>query len=191
MITFARSQRFKRPIDYPLSIDTVQRKETTKNASITELSGLPARGRLLAIDPGTKFIGIAVSDEDRIVTRPLRTIKRTSWKDLLLNIKDTVSEFDAVALVIGLPFAFDGGETEMSAEARDMAKKFALSLDVPVFLQDERVTTYDARARLWARNVPAEGTKPLVDAEAAAIILSDFISRVEENAKRTNAERSE
>jgi len=169
----------------------VQRRETTKNPPFAELSGLPARGRLLAIDPGTKFIGVAISDEDRIVTRPLRTIERRSWKALLIDIKDTVSEFDAVAVVIGLPLAFDGSESEMSAEARNIARKFALSLNVPVFLQDERVTTYDARARLWDRKVPVEGTKPLVDAEAAAIILSDFISRIDTADLRPNAERSE
>src|SRR5436190_11650145 len=101
------------------------------------------------MDPGTKRCGVAICDELRVTTRALAAIERKSWKKLLMDIKDLVSEFDARALVIGLPLNTDGTESDMSAEARDLARKFSLSLDVPVFLQDERVTSYEAKSRLW------------------------------------------
>ena len=63
----------------------------------------------------------------------------------------------------------------MSAEARRLARNFSLSLEIPVILQDERVTSYEARGRLWERGVEPKDTKSLVDSEAAAIILSDFL----------------
>lgn len=66
----------------------------------------------------------------------------------------------------------------MTAEARDMARKLALSLDVPVYLQDERVTTYEARGRLWFAGVEGKRMRAVVDSEAASIILSDFLSRL-------------
>jgi len=77
-----------------------------------------------------------------------------------------------------LPLESDGSESEMSAEARRMAHNFGLSLSIPVFLQDERVTSYEAKSRLWERGVNLKESRQLVDSEAAAIILSDFIDRL-------------
>ena len=135
-------------------------------------------GRILAIDPGTKRCGLAVCDELRVTTRPLPVIQRESWKKLLSNIKQTIADFDAKALVIGLPLESDGSESPMSKEAREMARKFALSLEVPVFLQDERVTSYEAKRRLWVAGTGLKETRKLVDSEAAAIILEDFLQRI-------------
>ncbi|MBK6721795.1 MAG: Holliday junction resolvase RuvX [Acidobacteria bacterium] len=156
----------------------MQQKETINTEQLTDVFDVPPAGRIIAIDPGTKRCGIAICDELRITTRPLKVIDRTSWKKLLSIVKQIVSEYDAVALVMGLPLESDGSESEMSAEARRMAHNFALSLSLPVFLQDERVTSYEAKARLWERGVNLKESRRLVDSEAAAIILSDFIDRL-------------
>jgi putative Holliday junction resolvase len=156
----------------------VQQKETINTGQLTDVFNVPPSGRIIAIDPGTKRCGIAICDELRITTRPLEVIDRTSWKKLLSIVKQIVSEYDAVALVMGLPLESDGSESEMSAEARRMAHNFTLSLSIPVFLQDERVTSYEAKARLWERGVNLKESRQLVDSEAAAIILSDFIDRL-------------
>jgi putative Holliday junction resolvase len=155
----------------------VQQKETSKTRDLTDISDVPAEGRIVAIDPGTKRIGVAVCDEMRVAMRPLPIVKRTSWKKLLLQIQSTLAEFDAVAVVVGLPYNFDGTESPMTGEARNMARKFSLSLNVPVYLQDERATTYEARGRLWAAGVDVTKMQSLVDSEAATIILSDFLDR--------------
>ena len=144
----------------------------------TDFSAIPATGRIVGIDPGTKRIGVAVSDETRLITRPLPAINRKSWKKLLSDIQAVIAEYDAAALVVGLPLNTDGCESSMSTEARNMAEKFGLSLAIPVFLQDERVTSYEARKRLWERGVKPEETKQFVDSEAAAIILTDFLERL-------------
>jgi putative Holliday junction resolvase len=159
----------------------VQEKETTNSNKLADVFDVPASGRILAIDPGTKRIGVAVCDELRVTTRPLPYITRTSWKKLLSNIKQIVSQFDAKALVIGLPLESDGSESEMSTLAREWARKFALSLDIPVFLQDERVTSYEAKSRLWEQGRTINETRNLVDSEAASIILSDFLDRLLQN----------
>jgi putative Holliday junction resolvase len=155
----------------------VQRKEITNQAELADVSAIPP-GRLIAIDPGTKRCGVAVCDELRITTRPLPFIERTSWKKLLSTVKQIVSDFDAKALVIGLPLESDGSESPMSLEARDMARKFALSLDVPVVLQDERVTSYEAKGRLWSAGKTPKESRTLADSEAAAIILADLLDRI-------------
>jgi len=157
----------------------VQQKEITNQPELTDLSTVPAKGRILALDPGTKRVGVAVCDELRFTTRPLAYITRASWKKLLLEVKNILAELDAKAMVIGLPLRSDGGESEMSEEARSMARRFALSLDIPVYLQDERVTSYEAKSRLWERGVGVKESRSQVDSEAAAIILADFLDRLD------------
>jgi putative Holliday junction resolvase len=168
----------------------VQQKEITNPGPLTDLYGVPSNGRIIALDPGTKRLGVAVCDELRMTTRPLDVIQRTSWKKLLSNIKQIVSDFDATALVIGLPLESDGSESAMSYEARRMAHNFSLSLDVPVFLQDERVTSYEAKGRLWARGLTPAQSRRLVDSEAAAIILSDFLDRLSSFTSATRSSQS-
>ena len=65
----------------------------------------------------------------------------------------------------------------MTTEARDMARKLSLSIEVPVYLQDERATTYEARGRLWKAGLEGKPMRASVDSEAASIILSDFMDR--------------
>ncbi len=157
----------------------MQQKEITNQAELTDLSTVPAEGRIVALDPGTKRVGVAVCDELRFTTRPLPFVTRTSWKKLLLEVKNILAGLDAKAMVIGLPLRSDGGESEMSEEARSMARRFSLSLDIPVYLQDERVTSYEAKSRLWDRGVGVKESRSQVDSEAAAIILSDFLDRLD------------
>ena len=155
----------------------MQQKETTNRTALADVFAVPPDGRILAIDPGTKRCGVAVCDELRLTTRPLEKIELKSWKKLLLDVKQIISDFDAKALVIGLPLESNGTESEMSRKARDLARKFALSLEIPVFLQDERVTSYEAKARLWQSGKTLADSRKLVDSVAAAIILEDFIDR--------------
>lgn len=164
----------------------MQEKETTNQIDFLDVFSVPATGRLVGLDPGTKRLGVAVSDELQITTRAVRTIERTGWKKLLLQIKEILADFDAVGLVIGLPYNFDGSESEMSREARRLARNFSLSLDVPVVLQDERATSYEARGRLWREGVSDKEFRRRIDNEAAAIILSDFIARRNELVKDRN-----
>ncbi len=155
----------------------MQDKETTNNFIFSDVFRAPTTGRLLALDLGTKKVGVAVSDKIQFTIRHICVLKRQSWKTFLKEISVFLNEFDAKALVIGLPYNSDGSESEMSIDARRIARNFSLSLDIPVFLQDERVTTYEARGNLWERGVSEKEMREKLDSEAAAIILSDFIDQ--------------
>ncbi len=170
---------------YPLSLKFVQEKETTNQRLFTDVFDAPAAGRIVALDIGTKRFGVAVSDELQFTVRAVCTVKRTGWKKLLKQIIDILEDFDAVALVLGLPYNFDGSESEMSREARRLAQNFSLSLQIPVYLQDERVSTIDARHSLYERGYNPKEIRQKIDAEAAANILSDFIDR-----KKLNKQKS-
>ena len=132
-------------------------------------------GRLLAIDLGAKRVGVAVSDELRITIKPLPAIERRSWKDLLRRIVALVESFDARALVVGLPLRMDGGEGEAARDARTVARKFERSLGIPVVLQDERLTTFEAASELMSAARSEREIQAELDSAAAALILRDFI----------------
>jgi putative Holliday junction resolvase len=86
-----------------------------------------------------------------------------------------VQHFDAQALVIGLPLNLDGTEGNASREAQRIAHNFELSLKVPVYLQDERLTTREAEGSLRTAGHTGKELDKYVDSESAAIILRDFI----------------
>ena len=153
----------------------MQEKQTTNPNEFLDVFSVPAKGRLIALDPGTKRFGVAVSDELQITTRPVCVIKRTNWKKLLKEITELLAGFDAEALVLGLPYNTDGTESDMSQETRRLARNFSLSLDIPVYLQDERLSSYTAKGYLWKTGLSEKKVRERVDSEAAAIILSDFL----------------
>lgn len=136
----------------------------------------PSKGRLLSLDLGTKRVGVAVSDELQLTAHPLPPLKRSNWKNLLGQISDLRHSFDAQGIVIGLPLKLDGTEGDAAREARRIARNLALSLDVPVHLQDERLTSHAAEEILRAAGVKGVELTARLDSEAATIILRDFIS---------------
>lgn len=156
----------------------MQEKETTKSPDSTDISRLPAIGRIVALDIGTKHVGVAVCDELRVTTRPVKTIQRSSWKKLLLDVKTILAELDAAGLVLGLPLNTDGSESEMSLDVRRLHRNFSLSLHIPVYLQDERVSSYEAKRRLWEKGMSVRKAELHKDTEAARIILADFMDRL-------------
>lgn len=157
----------------------MQEKETFNPAHFLDFSLCPKSGRILALDLGTKRVGVAVSDETQTVVRAVKTVERKPWKKFLKQIIELIADFDAKALVLGLPLESDGNESEMSLEARRLARNFSLSLDVHVFLQDERLSSFEAKGRLWERGFDNEKVYANVDSEAAAIILEDFLEKMQ------------
>jgi putative pre-16S rRNA nuclease len=137
-------------------------------------------GRCAALDIGEKRVGVAISDELNISVSPLQPIQRTSWKRLLRDVSDLVHHYDARTLVIGLPLKLDGTEGSAALSVRRLAEKFRLSLDVPVCLHDERLTTYQARENLQSMKYNRNEMERRLDSEAAAIILKDFIASRED-----------
>jgi len=134
-------------------------------------------GRLFALDLGAKRVGIAVCDELRITVTALDGLERRSWKDLLRRVAAIIESYDARALIIGLPLNLDGTRGEAAEEAARIAENFHKSLTVPVFLQDERLTTVAAESEMRAQGLSDEEISRRIDSESAVIILRDFINQ--------------
>lgn len=119
---------------------------------------------------------MAVSDELRITVSPLQAIERRSWKDFLRRVTAVIEAYDARGIVIGLPLSLDGSEGSAAKDTRAVAEKFKRSLSIPVFLQDERLTTFAATAQLKAAGRSDFQIEREVDSESAALILRDFFA---------------
>ena len=135
-----------------------------------------SKGPILALDLGEKLVGVAVSDELLVTTNPLAPLKRSNWKQLLRDVEMLIKRFDAKALVIGLPLRLDGTTGDAAENTSRIAGNFSKSLEIPVYLQDERLTSFEARERLLFEGHDNEEIRKLVDGEAAALILRDFIN---------------
>jgi len=136
-------------------------------------------GPILALDLGEKLVGAAISDDLLITIRRLAPLKRTNWKQLLRDVETLISDFDAQTLVIGLPLRLDGTAGNAALEVERMARNFAKSLKLKVYLQDERLTSFDARQTLLAEGHDDSEIPDLIDGEAAALILRDFLNTTE------------
>jgi putative Holliday junction resolvase len=132
----------------------------------------------LSLDIGTKRVGVAVSDELHLTARTLPLVKRTNWKRLLIEVSTLVETFDAKGMVLGLPLRMDGTEGSAAEAVRRLFRNFQASLNIPVFLQDERLTSQEASKRLLESGKTQDEVADLVDSEAAKLILEDFLSRI-------------
>ena len=137
---------------------------------------------ILALDLGEKRVGIAVSDALSISITRLDALARTSWKQLLRDVENLVRRFDAQTVVIGLPLRMTGSSGDYALEVHNVAKKFARSLRVPVYLQDERLSSVQAEENLRSEGHKRREVLALVDSEAAAVILRDFLVSDQEKA---------
>jgi putative Holliday junction resolvase len=132
-------------------------------------------GPIVALDLGQKRVGVAVSDSMLISITKLGPLPRTNWKQLLRDVIEVVRRLDAKTLVIGLPLSMDGSKGSAAVEAEYTAGKFARSLSIPVYLQDERLTSVEAEEQLRTAGSSVVEMRDMVDCQAAAIILMDFI----------------
>jgi putative Holliday junction resolvase len=138
------------------------------------------RAPVLALDLGSKRVGVAVSDSLSISINRLDAIQRTNWKQLLRDVEQLALRFDAKTLVIGLPLKLNGSSGDAALATRETASKFARSLKLPVYLQDERLSSAEAEGNLRAAGVRAEDIGKQIDSEAAALILRDFLASDQE-----------
>ena len=102
------------------------------------------KSRLIGIDPGGKRIGIAISDENKIVATPYTTIIRENYVNLVSEIKKIINENQIDGIVIGNPINMDGSEGPSSQSAKDLAKNLSKDITENITLWDERLSSQGA-----------------------------------------------
>ncbi|HVD00971.1 MAG TPA: Holliday junction resolvase RuvX [Candidatus Dormibacteraeota bacterium] len=134
-------------------------------------------GRVLAVDPGSRRVGLALSDERRRLASPLRTLDAEPAATLADRVAAVALEVGAVELVVGLPSNLDGSSGEAARSARTLADGLKKSTRLPVSLQDERLSSVAAERHLVGQGVRREKRRGLVDQLAAALVLETFLAR--------------
>ena len=129
---------------------------------------------LLGFDFGTKSIGVAVGQQLTGSARPLAALKAQDGTPDWLQIERLLKEWQPDVVVVGLPLHVAGAEQPLTARARKFASRLHGRFGVRVELQDERLSTVEARAGLFERGGYRALNKGLVDSQSAAIILQDW-----------------
>jgi putative Holliday junction resolvase len=132
--------------------------------------------RALGIDPGSKRIGVAVSDLSGSIASPLVVIQRSrSRRHDLDEIARLAREEEADVIVYGLPLNMDGSMSKAAKAATSEAKQLATLVDVPVEMHDERLTTVSADRSMLDAGMNAQQRRQVVDKVAAAIMLQSWL----------------
>ena len=131
--------------------------------------------RYLAIDLGDKRTGLATGDDDTKLVSPVGVLEIPRGEALVDAIVKAVLEHEPGAIVIGLPLNMDDTEGDRAKIAREFASDIKTRCELPVHLQDERLTSYAADQRMAGSGRTHKQKKQIRDALAAAEILRDFL----------------
>jgi len=133
--------------------------------------------RILAIDHGTKRVGLALSDETGTIAQPLQFLPAEPAARLFERLKQTVADRKVAEIIVGLPRNMNGTYGPAAEKAREFVAALKQVLTVPIHTWDERLTTVQANRFLIDSGMRREKRKERVDQTAAAILLQSYLDR--------------
>ena len=135
-------------------------------------------GRVLAVDPGKARVGVALSDELRILASPLGVLDGSDRLRLVARVKQLVLENEVKRVLVGLPLHMSGEAGGSATRAQDLAQRIADATGLEVELVDERLTTVEATRK--SREAPGKRSKKAaapIDDKAACVLLQSWLDR--------------
>jgi putative holliday junction resolvase len=144
-------------------------------------SAFLGRGRLLGLDPGSKTIGMAMSDSGWRIASPLETIKRTQFKHDIVKLLYTLTSHSITGLVVGYPVNMDGSEGPRCQSIRQFVRSMEahLSPPLPILLWDERMSSQAVERTMLEADLSRQRRGELVDKLAASYILQGVLDALE------------
>jgi len=141
-----------------------------------------ASGRTVAVDFGSRRVGLAISDRSRTLARPLETIAVAGAVDAVdrvaRRIAELAAEEDGVAtIVVGLPSRLDGTASDATAAVSAFIERLRARVGIPIVTEDERLSSHEAESRLAENEPDWRRRKQRLDAAAAAVFLQDYLDR--------------
>ena len=133
--------------------------------------------RVLAVDPGSKRVGLAISDSTGTIAQPLTTVPAEPRETLAARLATLAREHEAVRIVVGLPRRMDGSFGPEAKAARELAGEVRAASKLPVELLDERLTTAAAEKSLLAGGMRRKDRRANIDRVAAALLLQTHLDR--------------
>jgi putative Holliday junction resolvase len=141
-------------------------------------SRLPAKGRLIGVDLGSKTIGLALSDVERRLASPLKTLTRTAFHKDADALTAIFAEFEIAGLIIGLPLDLESRGGPRAQSTRAFARNLAARTNLPIAYWDERFSTAAVTRSLIANDVSRARRAQVIDKMAAAYILQGALDRL-------------
>jgi len=132
-------------------------------------------GRFLAIDHGEKRVGLAISDPNKIISKPLKTLILSDLQYFYQELLKIISDYDIEKLVIGLPVSMDGKKTQQTTKVEEFKTYLQNKIDIPIVMFDERLSSISAKKSLISQGVKTGYNKAQIDQTAAAIFLQQYI----------------
>ncbi|MGB0580963.1 MAG: Holliday junction resolvase RuvX [Limisphaerales bacterium] len=131
--------------------------------------------RILGLDPGSKRVGVALSDELQMIAQPLEYVLAEPVADLLARLKELVEAQGVETVIVGMPRNMDGSYGPAAEKSKAFISKLEEILTIPIRAWDERLTSAQANRILIEGNVSRKKRKEKVDKMAAAILLQSFL----------------
>lgn len=135
-------------------------------------------GALLGVDPGTKTLGLALSDRTRLIATPLETIRREKFTVDAKHLLKTYTDNQASSLIVGLPINMNGTFGPRTQSVKDFCANLLKLQDVPIFLWDERLSTMAVTRGMLEADMSRKKRKENVDKLAASYILQGVLDRL-------------
>ncbi|AAU03801.1 Holliday junction resolvase RuvX [Rickettsia typhi] len=133
---------------------------------------------LIAIDYGSKKIGVALSDQALAIAMPLNTITELNQRVIITSLLNIIEKYQVCGIVIGLPIDMSGGVTKQTNIVMKFADKLKQSVSLPIYLQDERLTTKSANNFLKSFGIKRKDRNNNDDAVAASMILEIVLNAI-------------
>jgi putative Holliday junction resolvase len=131
--------------------------------------------RILALDHGTKRIGIAVSDELKMIAQPLEYVPAEPFAGFIARMKEIIREKEVDLILVGMPRNMDGSYGPAALKVREFIAALKVAVTVPIQIWDERLTSAQAQRFLIQGGVRRKERKEKVDKTAAAILLQSYL----------------
>jgi putative holliday junction resolvase len=131
--------------------------------------------RILALDHGTKRMGVAISDEMKMIAQPVEYIPAEPFADFLLRLKDLIREKEVELVLVGMPRNMDGSYGPAALKVQEFVAVLKDTLAMPIKTWDERLTSAQANRFLIQADVKRRDRKEKVDKMAAAILLQSYL----------------
>jgi putative holliday junction resolvase len=134
--------------------------------------------RILALDHGTKRIGVAISDELQMIAQPLEFIAARPFAQFVARLEELLTDKEVELILIGMPRNMDGSYGPAAEKVQDFVEALKGVLSVPIRTWDERLTSAQANRVLIQGEVRRDKRKESVDKMAAAILLQSYLDRL-------------
>lgn len=133
----------------------------------------------MALDVGSRTIGIACSDALLMTAQGIETIRRTSLENDFNRLRELISEYEVHELVVGMPKNMNGTKGDRAERTEEFVEKMKAVIDLPVTFWDERLSTVMAERQLIAADVSRKKRKGVIDKMAAVVILQGYLDRLQ------------